>query len=100
LNKSATNIPNECRIASIGPGDAMILPHDANPERIKFSERTGSRKINIEVTREMIAAGVEALEGHLIEDGLSPLSKKPAVCAVWAAMNKVATRHKGSRRLP
>jgi hypothetical protein len=36
----AANIPSECRIASIGPDDAMILPHDANPGRIKFSERT------------------------------------------------------------
>src|SRR6516165_1735141 len=28
-------------IASIGPDDVMILPHDANPGRKKFSERTG-----------------------------------------------------------
>jgi hypothetical protein len=40
LNKSAANIPSECRIASIGPDDAMILPHDANPDRIEFSETT------------------------------------------------------------
>jgi hypothetical protein len=40
LNKSTTNIPSECKIASIGPDDAMILPHDANLDRIKFSERT------------------------------------------------------------
>jgi hypothetical protein len=38
--KSATNIPSECKIAIIGPNDTMILPHDANPGRIKFSERT------------------------------------------------------------
>ena len=25
---------------SIDPNDAMILPHGANPDRIKFSERT------------------------------------------------------------
>jgi len=31
LNKSATNISSECRIANIDPNDAMILPHDANP---------------------------------------------------------------------
>jgi hypothetical protein len=42
LNKSATNIPTECRIASIGPDDAMILPHDANPGRMQFWERTGA----------------------------------------------------------
>jgi hypothetical protein len=42
LNKSATNIPSEWKIASIGPDDAIILPHDANPDRIKFSERTGA----------------------------------------------------------
>ena len=33
-------VGDECRIASIGPNDAMILPHDANPVRMKFSERT------------------------------------------------------------
>ena len=26
---------------SIDPNDAMILPHGANPDRMKFSERTG-----------------------------------------------------------
>src|SRR5262249_26110737 len=41
LNKPATNIPSECRLAIIGSHDAMILPHDANPGRIKFSERMG-----------------------------------------------------------
>ena len=34
--------PSECRIASIGPHHAMILPHDANPGRMEFSERTGA----------------------------------------------------------
>src|SRR5260370_14147786 len=38
---SATNMTSECRIASIAPDDAMILPHDANLRRMKFSERTG-----------------------------------------------------------
>src|SRR5438105_177160 len=37
---SATNITSKCRIASIGPDDVMILPHDANLRRMKFSERT------------------------------------------------------------
>jgi len=36
------NIPSECRIASIAPNHALILPNDANPGRIQFSERTGS----------------------------------------------------------
>jgi hypothetical protein len=35
------DIPTECRIASIGPDDAMILPHDANPGRMQFWKRTG-----------------------------------------------------------
>jgi hypothetical protein len=42
LNISATNMPSACRIANIDPNDAMILPRDANPRRIRFSERTGS----------------------------------------------------------
>ena len=28
-------------LESIDPNDAVILPHGANPDRIKFSERTG-----------------------------------------------------------
>jgi hypothetical protein len=32
LNKSLMNIPSDCRIASIAPNHAMILPHDANPK--------------------------------------------------------------------
>src|SRR2546425_4309137 len=36
------NMPSECRIASIAPNHALILPNDANPGRIQFSERTGS----------------------------------------------------------
>jgi hypothetical protein len=40
LNKSATNIPIEYRIAIIGSHHAMILPDEANPGRIELSERT------------------------------------------------------------
>jgi hypothetical protein len=41
LNRSATNIPSAHRIANIALNDAMILPYDANPGRMEFSERTG-----------------------------------------------------------
>jgi hypothetical protein len=37
---SATNIPSAWTIANIDPNDAMILPYDANPDRMTFSERT------------------------------------------------------------
>jgi hypothetical protein len=30
-------------LESIDPNDAMILPHGANPDRMKFSERIGVR---------------------------------------------------------
>jgi hypothetical protein len=30
-----------CRVANITLNDAMILPYDANPGRVEFSERTG-----------------------------------------------------------
>jgi hypothetical protein len=30
-------------LESIAPNDAMILPHGANLDRMKFSERTGGR---------------------------------------------------------
>jgi hypothetical protein len=49
----------------------------------------------IEVTPEMIEVGVEASDGHLIEEGLSLLSRTPAVGAIWAATNKVAIGRKG-----
>ena len=39
--RSTTNIPSACRIANIAINDAMILPYDANPARMEFSERTG-----------------------------------------------------------
>jgi hypothetical protein len=35
-----TNIPSACRIANIALNDAMILPYDANPDRMEFSEGT------------------------------------------------------------
>jgi hypothetical protein len=41
LNRSATNIPSACGIANIALNDATILPYDANPSRMEFSERTG-----------------------------------------------------------
>jgi hypothetical protein len=31
-------------LESIDPNDAMILPHGANPDQMKFSERTGARR--------------------------------------------------------
>jgi hypothetical protein len=40
LEYVATNITSKCRIASISLNDAMILPHEANLPRMKFSERT------------------------------------------------------------
>src|SRR5450830_179240 len=46
LNMSTTNIPSACRIANIDPNDAMILPHAANPGRMKFSERTSQRALS------------------------------------------------------
>ena len=33
-------------LESIDPNDAVILPHDANPRRMKFSERTTSESTN------------------------------------------------------
>jgi hypothetical protein len=66
LNKSATKIPSECKIASIDPDDAMILPHDANPGRIEFSETTGLATAQIKrvQTRVHITdAGRRALRG-------------------------------------
>ena len=54
-NRSATNIPSACRIANIDPNDAMILPHDANPNRLTFSERTGGATTNQSVIAPRLA---------------------------------------------
>jgi hypothetical protein len=43
LNRSATNVPNACRIANIALNDATILPYGGNPGRMEFSERTTTR---------------------------------------------------------
>jgi hypothetical protein len=36
------NMPSVYRITNIALNDAMILPYDANPGRMEFSERTPS----------------------------------------------------------
>jgi hypothetical protein len=54
-------------------------------------EPVDSSETEIEVTPEMIGAGVSALEAHLIDDALTSLSKKVGVAAVWDAMYRVAT---------
>jgi hypothetical protein len=42
VNKSsATNTPSDCGIANSALNDAKILSHDANSDRMGFSERTG-----------------------------------------------------------
>jgi hypothetical protein len=40
LEQVATNIPSARRIANIAFNDAMILPYDATPSRMEFSEWT------------------------------------------------------------
>jgi hypothetical protein len=40
LEQVGANIPSACKTANIAQNDAMILPHDANPGRMEFSERT------------------------------------------------------------
>jgi hypothetical protein len=68
LNKSATNISSECKIASIGPDDAMILPHDANPGRIEFSERTTPLKVLYALVFVLLpfAAPAQSLDSSLV----------------------------------
>ena len=45
------NIPSACRIANIALKDAMILPYDANPGRMEFSERTATIQIPLDGSR-------------------------------------------------
>jgi hypothetical protein len=46
LNRSTSNVPSACRIANIGANHAMILPLEANPSRMEFSERTRRSKVS------------------------------------------------------
>jgi hypothetical protein len=39
LEQVGANIPSACKTANIAQNDAMILPHDANPGRMEFSEK-------------------------------------------------------------
>ena len=40
------NRPSAYRMANLADQDAMILPHDANPGWMEFSERTGTTASN------------------------------------------------------
>ena len=50
------------------------------------------------ITEEATSAfhGIFEITPEMIEHAPRPLSMKSVVCAVWAAKNKVATRHKDS----
>ena len=45
------NIPSACTIASIALNDGMILPYDANPSRMEFSEGTPPENEEMPVTK-------------------------------------------------
>jgi len=48
--------------------------------------------VEIEITSAMIEAGMNALEEHLFEDGLTGLSRPVAVRAIYCAMYRAAKR--------
>jgi hypothetical protein len=79
-------VPSECRIASIGPDDAMILPHDTNPGRIKFSEGTTEmlssvparrRSSEPQVVTAQLIDGPAAHQLHIAFDFGSEIFKRP-----------------------
>jgi hypothetical protein len=53
-------------IANIALNDAMILPYDANPGRMEFSERTAALDTNHAVfsTEQPVVCGLDALLPH------------------------------------
>ncbi len=61
------NIPSECRIASIGPNHAMILPHDANPSWMEFSEGTGMSPRLTQSTATIVKLARSKLSGPLLK---------------------------------
>jgi hypothetical protein len=56
---STTKIHSTCRIANIGPDDAMILAHDANPEGSNFPKGHGHELAEI---RKCIKAAIAELD--------------------------------------
>jgi hypothetical protein len=58
-------MPSARSIANIAPNDAMILPYDANPGRIEFSERTGRCLLNGERQNDYCCAIPQPMERHL-----------------------------------
>jgi hypothetical protein len=90
MNMSATSIPSACRIANIDPNDAMILPHDANPDRMTFSERTScprSRsghigfRFRLDFAKEWLIFDAKTDIGGR-DDGTAELSRKDSFIAV------------------
>src|ERR1017187_2697156 len=65
LEHIAISLPSACRIANIALNDAMILPHDANPHRMEFSERTEQyRPIEFGDRGLLIRLSVDDLNGN------------------------------------
>ena len=68
LNMSARNIPSACRIANIALNDAMILPYDATPSRMEFSQRTsGGGAINAPAHRGSAGAAVHRQQKRRVD---------------------------------
>ena len=62
--RGARNIPSACRIANI----AMILPYDATPSRMEFSERTsGGGAINAPAHRGSAGAAVHRQQKRRVD---------------------------------
>jgi DNA invertase Pin-like site-specific DNA recombinase len=77
-----TNIPSACRIAIIALKDAMILPYDANPGRMEFSERTGKLVMGIlaliaefenDIRRERQMDGIAKAKERGVKFGRKPI---------------------------
>src|SRR5438445_13631287 len=76
-------------LESIDPNDAMILPHGTNPDRMKFSERTG---VGLSHERSDIAGaeGFHSLEGNMCGTAMRGADALPG--------SKATSRAQGLRR--
>jgi len=63
-------------------------------------DKPASADGEIEITPEMIEAGVTAIERHLLEDGLTQYARREAAHESFRAMCKAATGYKFVRSEP
>src|SRR5262249_18990187 len=66
-------------LESIDPNDAMILPHGADPDRMKFLKRTGSELSRRWCSSLLLLSRIRSLAGSIIDTLESSFQKGQAI---------------------